>query len=272
MCCPIPSPHSQLAALSGQHAKEKQHTSLRKLNIAIVLIGTGAILSVAGGWYFLAVGAGVLLCGWAEIDNACGRSHIGTISPFLKADPSRLWFKMLAAYTVAGLFSSTLVGVLLNLIGSALPHPSVGVLMGLTACLCLSLVLREARVLKFRLPQRYLQTEKIWSFQFGYVKGAAMWGTHIGFGFLTVISHGGIYPVAMLCALIDGAISILLLPLFWIGRVLPLWIVPFLLPDSSDGELIQIEVSRNTGMLRLVSVAGLIGIFSFLVPQVTKMW
>ena len=103
------------------------------------------------------------------------------------------------------------------------------------ALLSLILAVRELGWIKFRLPERKLQTEKVWAHQFGFVLASAMWGLHIGLGFATRITYGGFWLlVAAILALGNPAFGAVLMLSYWMGRVLPLWLAPVLLSSSDE--------------------------------------
>lgn len=130
--------------------------------------------------------------------------------------------------------------------------------IGLYVVALLSLILaaREWGWIKFRLPERKLQTEKVWVHQFGFVLASAMWGLHIGLGFATRITYGGFWLlVAAILALGDPSFGSMLMLSYWLGRVLPLWLAPVLL-SSSDEVLDSTEAVFDHGFVyhRLVGI------------------
>lgn len=109
---------------------------------------------------------------------------------------------------------------------------AAGLVLYLIALLSLILAAREWGWIKFRLPERKLQTEKVWVHQFGFVIASAMWGLHIGLGFATRITYGGFWLlVAAILALGDPGFGAVLMLSYWLGRALPVWLAPVLLPS-----------------------------------------
>src|SRR5688572_20821144 len=68
--------------------------------------------------------------------------------------------------------------------------------------LALLLAAREWHWLTIPLPELKRQTEKTWAHDLGFVRASALWGFHIGFGFLTRVTYGGFWVlVALILAL-----------------------------------------------------------------------
>jgi len=187
------------------------------------------------------------------------------------AGENKLWFKSVLAYTIAGAISSTIVGLLLGAIGAVIGW-SGAARIGLYVVGLLSLVLaaREWGWIKFRLPERKLQTEKVWAHQFGFVVASAMWGLHIGLGFATRVTYGGFWVlVAATLALGDPPFGAILMLSYWLGRALPLWLAPVLLKrdevlDSSEAvfdhgfvyhRLVGIALAWSAGLTILLAVS-----------------
>ena len=79
-----------------------------------------------------------ILFGWSEVDGACGRSHVGTLTPLRVYDPTnKLWLKSVSGYTIGGIVTSALVGAALGFIGSYLVQYQSLVYV-LTSCLAWS--------------------------------------------------------------------------------------------------------------------------------------
>lgn len=203
-----------------------------------------------------------LLCGWAEIDGLCGSSHVGALTPLRALDNThRLWLSATSAYTLGGVVTASLVGLVLSMVGTivreaGLTRPIAAVLLSTTA---LILAARELGLLRFALPQVHRQTDKMWGLRFGFVTGAAMWGSHIGLGFATVIKHGGLFVVAAAALLLEPWQSALLFAIFWIGRTLPIWVTPHLTSDEDDGSRVTDLLLARLSAYRICAFAGLVG-------------
>ena len=175
-----------------------------------------------------------ILCGWAELAGACGMSHMATFTPVRRVHKNvRLWLRLVALYTLGGLATSAVVGLTLGLVGDTLPFRS-RVLQGVVVFISVVLVGQALGRFRFVLPQVWRQTNKLWALEYGLAPAAAMWGAHIGVGFATVIAHGGIFVIAFAAANDGPLMGALLFMTFWIGRTLPLWILPGQLRDDWD--------------------------------------
>ena len=236
-----------------------------------VLVGVGlctATLSTFATPLWIALIAGILLCGWVEIDNACGTSHVGTLTLAIALKSRRpLWLMAVSAYTSGGIVSALCVGTSVELASTLLPSLMSGFLLLVTLVLCIALIGRDVGLFDIWIPQRRRQTNKVWAHQFGLVPAAAMWGFHIGIGFTTVISHGGVYVVAALSLALDGTYARYLLVLFWIARTVPIWVSPWLAPEPHDGSKVQDLILQSRLSLKFVSVTGFVCLGAAILPN-----
>ena len=168
-----------------------------------------------------------------------------------------------------GLVTSTAVGAALGYIG-LLAHRSgyEAILAYALPSFGAALVVREAQVAHFSLPQFRRQTRKMWSHDFGIVQASAMWGAHIGLTFATWMANSGYWFVALsairLGTLLDGTI---LFVAYWLGRCMPLAVGPAF---GSAGHPPAVAIVKNViaadSALRQVHVVGLaFGILASLV-------
>ena len=149
-----------------------------------------------------------------------------------------LWFRSALAYTIAGAFSSVVVGLGLGAIGKVIGFGGAAIALYFVAVLSLVLAGREWGWITFRLPERKFQTEKVWAHDFGFVIASAMWGLHIGLGFATRITYGGFWVlVAMILVLGDVRFGAIVMLSYWAGRALPLWLAPLLLSAEETAYL-----------------------------------
>lgn len=167
-------------------------------------------------------------------------SLLGALTPLGKVARTRkIWLKSALAYTLAGSLSSTLVGAALGLVGAWLQRGQQRwpVLLGV-ALLAFSLAAREWGWIKFPIPQRRLQTEKVWAHEFGFIGASALWGFHIGLAFTTWVTYGGVWALAAVnIALGKPLYGAIVMLSYWLGRALPVWLAPMLNwsgPDSSS--------------------------------------
>lgn len=132
-----------------------------------------------------------------------------------------------------------MVGLVLGAIGKVIGFSgAAGIGLYLAALLSLILAAREWGWIKFRLPERKLQTEKVWAHDFGFVMASAMWGLHIGLGFATRVTYGGFWVlVAAILALGNPRFGAIVMLSYWLGRALPLWLAPLFLSSDEVGNL-----------------------------------
>ena len=226
----------------------------------VAILGASAAALVAPINPVLGIFVCALVCGWAEIDGLCGSSHVGAFTPLRLIDKSgRLWVRACLAYTLGGVASASLVGLILGLMGAAARTlglvPELG--FGAVAVMALILALRELGLPYFVLPEFHRQTDKFWALRFGFVTGAAMWGSHIGLGFATVIRHGGLFVIGGIALLLEPLESALLLATFWFGRTLPIWATPRLTHDLRDGDAVTDLMMTQSSAYRICAFAGL---------------
>lgn len=205
-------------------------------------------------------------------------SLLGALTPLGKvARKWRTWFAAVSLYTSVGLAVSAGIGAGLGWLGRivGLPPGSSGALLaGLLAALVLAG--REWRILRFRLPERALQTEKVWMHQFGAVGAATLWGLHLSLGFFTRVNYGGFWLLTLLAlGLAEPGYAALLLGGHWLGRALPVWLAPLVLRDpNDDAELLRVWGSE-TARYRRVQGAALLaaaGVLAAWLTAATGVW
>ena len=227
-----------------------------------IATGTAAVAAVAD-LPLAAFTIGAVLCGMAEAQGRCGLSHIGMIAPLRSQQPTT-WRKCVWAYSAGGLFTSCVVGVIVSGVGSltsvALPAWCVFAAAGLVG---LAMLLRELGLVRFSPPQCDKQTHKQWMAEFGPGTVAAMWGSHIGLAVTTVITHGGLYPILFIVAAVGLGGGECLLVAFWLGRIIPLWLVPYLCRSSLGGVEIVGEVRRAAPSFNAIATVGVAVLSAF---------
>jgi|SRR5947207_10677441 len=146
-----------------------------------------------------------------------------------------IWIKCVVAYTVAGAVSAMTVGFLLGAIGRKLGTGHLSAKLFVLAALYLVLALRDLGCVRFPLPERRCQTEKVWAHQFGFGIAAAMWGFHIGLSFATWATFGSSFIVATFSLIVgDPVFAGVLMLTYWLGRVIPLWMAPILISSGRE--------------------------------------
>lgn len=249
----------QRLSAAGTEAAQDHGRSTNRLS-RLTLLAAGLFLSVYAAflgssprWAMLSA---LLLLGWSEVIGRCGASHVSTITPLAAVD-AKLWRRSALAYTLGGILSSLLVGALLGLVGNV-----TGVVDSKSGILALALgaVLLAAKAVirpDIALPQVHRQTDKMWAFEFGIVPAAAMWGTHIGLGLVTVVVYGGVFVAAGLAILSGPLLGALIFSTFWIGRALPIWIGPRLHEEVASGDKINDVIHSDHRTMDIVAALGL---------------
>lgn len=225
--------------------------------LAILGVCSLALIPSAGPLPVAMLGA--ILCGWSEVDGACGLSHVSTLTPTRAVgNAAGLWLKAVTAYTGAGLVTAAAVGLSIGALGVSVADLSPNVFLAVMIVVAAVLIGREVGLLDITLPQIKLQTEKMWFVRFGVVTAAGMWGAHIGLGFFTVIQHGGIFVVGASSLHYGPAIGAALMAAFWLGRTLPIWLAPFLTSHEKDGGEIANFVLNSARAYRSCAAIGLL--------------
>lgn len=176
------------------------------------------------------------------------------------AEGKRVWWKSVIAYTLAGSLSSALVGTLLGVVGAWL-QISKWRWLALTVVGLLAFILaaREWGLIKFPMPERRRQTERLWAYEFGFVGASALWGFHIGLAFATRVSYGGFWAlVALILALGSPGYGMTMMLVYWLGRVLPVWLAPGLDWSGSDTSQLLIEIVASDRVYHRLSGIGLV--------------
>jgi hypothetical protein len=203
---------------------------------------------------------GALLCGWSEVDGLCGTSHVGALTPLSKVAHARgIWFKAVLAYTFGGVVTAAVIGGAVGFVGESVATTGMRpFVLQAVALLAALLTARELRLLNFPLPQVDRQTERTWAMQFGFVTAAAMWGSHIGLGVATVITHGGLFIVAALALALGPTLGSVLFVAFWLGRTLPIWIAPLIADRYTGNSFAEWLLASDTPAYRYVASTGMV--------------
>lgn len=140
------------------------------------------------------------------------------------------------------------------MIGEAFRGPAYYI----AASIGLVLTAKEWGILSFNLPERKRQTEKFWAHDFGFVGASFLWGVHIGLGFFTRITYSGFWALtAVTLALGDPFFGAALMSVYWLGRVLSVWIAPLLLmkPEATCLGLAEAVIDHRNVLHRISGAA-----------------
>lgn len=151
------------------------------------------------------------------------------------AGQSKKWLVNVTAYSLAGSVSSALVGILLGWAGNLLVPTTISAFgVWLALGVGVATMAREIGWLTFRLPQVRRQTSDVWSKMFSGSVAAALWGFDLGLIFTTWLTFSGVWLLLVVTLLSQSAaFGAALFLTYWIGRMLTVWIAPFLLKDAN---------------------------------------
>jgi hypothetical protein len=189
-------------------------------------------------------------------------SLVGALTPLGKeAHNYKLWFKSVLSYTAAGMVTSVLMGAAMGGMGKYMIVEAVRApACYIAASMGFILTAKEFGILSFNLPERKRQTEKFWAHNFGFVGASLMWGLHIGLGFFTRITYSGFWLLAVIVLAIGSPLfGAALMSVYWLGRVLSVWIAPLLLkPEEASCLELTDAIMNERDLLHRISGAALI--------------
>ena len=176
------------------------------------------------------------------------------------------WLVNVALYTLAGAGTSALLGGVLGSAGSHLvPSPLRRDAGPVVLALALLAAARELGWVRFPLPQARRQTNHLWAKLLPTPVAATLWGLDLGLLFTTWHTFSGPWVLASIALLHgDAAFGAVLLLAYWLGRAVPVWIGPLLLPDAgaTPGVLASIHDRHRT--YQLIHAAGLGMVITYL--------
>jgi hypothetical protein len=175
------------------------------------------------------------------------------------------------AYSLAGAFTSVLVGAGLGM-GGALALPEGSWRFGAPILLALAAVMvaRELGWISFRLPQPRRQTRDVWARFLDPTVTATLWGLDLGLFFTTQFTFSGMWLLALLPVLArDAGLGGALFLAYWLGRAVSVWVTPFLLESPAGTPRLLDELSGQHRLFQLVHVAGLGSVVAFLIASLT---
>jgi hypothetical protein len=166
----------------------------------------------------------------------------------------RTWCSAAVLYTLAGLVASSATGAAVGGLGQLLGlAPRLNVTLAVCVGLAALLAARELGVVRFEIPERKLQTQKVWMHEFGPRGAAVLWGLHLSLGFFTRVNYGGFWLLTLLALCFgDWRLGALLFGAHWVGKALPVWLAPLALRTSEDGsEVIGVWETDGRHYLRV---------------------
>lgn len=210
----------------------------RSRTARLVMLGTPIAIAVAIpfiGLVSIEVAAITLaiMFGWTVVVGACGCAHIGALNTVAcNPTPRSPWLAVITAYLVSGVLAGSVVGWIVGSIGTLVPSAKhAWLLPALVGAGCL---IREFFFGNARIPEIRRQTRAKWFHSLPLPFNAAMWGADVGLTFATWITFSGAWLLAAI-ALIHAspAFGAALFASYWVGRILPHLIEPYLIRDQS---------------------------------------
>jgi len=167
--------------------------------------------------------------------------------------------KCVSAYTAVGAISSVLVGSCLGQVGHWFGGKHISVKLYVLSLLSALLAFREWGWIRFYLPERRRQTEKVWAHQFGFVWASAMWGFHVGLGFATWATFGVFWIVVALAFFVASPLyGALIMVVYWLGRSLSVWLASSVIVSPSAALKVPRIVLRNQSTYRRMAGLALV--------------
>ena len=152
-----------------------------------------------------------------------------------------------------------LVGLSVSFLGAKVLARSYSAgMVYLPVAISIVLLARESRLITFRLPEFRRQTDQRWARRFGYPVAPALWGFDIGFGFLTWIKYGGFWALIVAIFIVgDSWLGPGVMVAYWIGRVMPVLLGPFLRGGRYPLNIAQL-ITVKQPLIRITHIIGLI--------------
>ena len=188
-------------------------------------------------------------------------SLVGALAPLGKvAGSKKKWLAEVVAYTLAGSVTSAFVGALLGVLGKQLLIMRFGKQAILVAlAIGLIAIARELGWLTFPLPQLRRQTKDVWGKLLPGMMAAVLWGLDLGLIFTTRLTFSGIWLLAVVAILVgEPTYGAMLFILYWLGRALSVWIVPFLMPNANATPWVLDGIYVHYRLFQRIHVLGLI--------------
>ncbi|MFL5910180.1 MAG: hypothetical protein ACJ768_06380 [Gaiellaceae bacterium] len=186
------------------------------------------------------------------------------LTPPVKAAPEyrTTWLANVTIHTAGGLLTSAMVGLALaaagRLSGETLDRPVIA-----SACLLLAMVVaaRELGVVRLPLLQARRASKGAWGRRFGQPRASLLWGLDIGLFFTTWLTYAGAWWLAAVAALGVGVgWSAGLFVAYWLGRTIPVWLGPWLVPNATVSAWIETALAPLRRSFRAIhSVTVLLG-------------
>jgi len=170
------------------------------------------------------------------------------------------WFMNVISFTLAGMLASAMVGALLGAAGQLL---GAGIEQQVAAAVCLALALviaaGELELLALPIPQARRASKGQWAKRWGQPAASVLWGFDIGLYFSTWLTYGAAWWLAVVAVLSgDSQFAAALFGAFWLGRALPVWLGPWLMPSPRIAPWVGAALAPLRPAFRRVSAAAVL--------------
>jgi hypothetical protein len=183
------------------------------------------------------------------------------------------WLTNVVAYSLAGVASSTLVGLTLGGAGQLLVPSSVAA-AGPVAVLAVAgaAAARELGWLRVPLLQPRRQTRDRWSMRFPQQLTAALWGFDIGLTITTRFTFAGTWVLLTAAVTLrDPTLGAIALASFWLGRSLPAWLGLLLFEGPNSTRQVFDLLLGQRRRYQLVHVVAIGLLTTYLISALTSM-
>ena len=185
---------------------------------------------------------------------------MGALTPLGKVAGGRpRWLVNVAAYTLAGLATSAYVGAVLGALGSSFVPDGIR-RFGLAIAVGLAgvAIARGFGWTSFALPRVRRQTRDVWGKRFDGTAAATLWGMDVGLAFTTRFTFSGLSVLtAVAVAAGSPGFGAVIFVALWLGRALPPWMGPLLLPDANATPQFLDSIDRQRALFRRIHLVGL---------------
>lgn len=243
-----------------------QPISIRDEKYILVYVLPPLLISIAALASFPVLSTTMLIVlvsfalGLTQIVNPCGLAHTCALTkPLGSLSSARRWLSGISTYTIAGCLSATVTGSVLGFVGGLTIQnlPPIAPMAFLVAAGAV-VVLRELGILQFQLPEIRRQTRSRW-IQDRRLINHACWAIDVGFAFFTWQLFAGAYFLALVALVFgDPWLGAAIFCGYWLGRALPHWMEPALLPDPSRRYLYTERIGSLIKPMQVIQAVGVV--------------
>lgn len=176
--------------------------------------------------------------GWLNLAaGPCAQNALTAITPLAMGKSKKTWYQATVAYTLAGLFSSVSIGVLLGAVGATVGADDIAGTLSVSALggVAAYTVLREGAGINLPLVQAKRSSRMSFA-RLGQPRAAVLWGLDVGSFFSTWLTFAGAWWLVAACVLSGNLqFAAALLGAHWLGRSALVWLGRWLIPVANQG-------------------------------------